>query len=332
MKNLNKLKKNNSLAIDKSNNICKNILKFIINNPVPFLLIILITITILFKPYFLSWRNFTNTIADASLIGIIGVGMTFVIIGRGIDLSVGSVMALTCVGVATFYSKLGVPIVFSIILNLIFAAAIGCFIGLLITKFMIPPFLSSLAMMLSIVGIARLWSGAQAIGGLPENFTKLWLGNILYIPMPVWIWAIIVIVGIILEKRNNFGKYCYAIGANPKAAYYSGVPVHWTYIKAFAFNGFLAGIAGILSAARFGSGEPLTGRGYEFLVITAVVIGGTSLLGGKGSTYGTIFGALTIAFLRTIMSFWGFMIYWQNFAIGVILIVMVWISALREKR
>jgi len=189
-----------------------------------------------------------------------------------------------------------------------------------------------LGAMYSILGVARLWSGAQAVGGLPKGFSQLWLGDFVGIPIPIWIWLLVVVLGLVIERHMTFGKYIYVIGANPKTARYSGVPVHSTYIKMFALSGLLAALSGILSAARFGSGEPLTGRGYEFLVITAVIVGGTSLVGGKGSTKGTILGALIIAFLRTVMSFWGLRIYWQNFAIGLILIVMVWISVLREER
>lgn len=301
-----------------------------IHYPLAGLLIALILVTSIFKPLFLSPTNLLNTLNDASTIGIIGIGMTFVIIAKGIDLSVGSTVALTCVGMAMLDVRYGVPVWGSIALVLLMGAGIGLIIGMLVTLLKIPAFISSLGMMFALLGLARQWCGAQAYGGFPDYFTLLWSGRI-GLPVPVLIWLAIMIIGVVVERLSKFGRYCYAIGGDVYAAHFMGIRIYRTVIMTFVLTGLFSAIAGILLAARFNSGEPLAGRGYEFLVITAVVAGGTSLLGGRGTIVGTLVGALIISFLRTIMSFWGLAIYYQHLGVGVLLIVMVWWGMLRRR-
>lgn len=301
-----------------------------IDYPLVGLLIALILVTSIFKPLFLSSNNLLNTVNDASTIGIIGIGMTFVIIAKGIDLSVGSTVALTCVGMAMFYTRYGVPLWTSIVLCLLMGAGIGLIIGTLVTAVKIPAFIGSLGVMFAGLGLTRQWCGAQAYGGFPDYFTLLWRGRV-GLPVPTLIWFTIATIGVILEKYSRFGRHCYSIGGNVYAAHFMGIRIYRTVIMTFILTGLFSAIAGILLAARFNSGEPLAGRGYEFLVITAVVAGGTNLLGGRGTIMGTLVGALIISFLRTIMSFWGLAVYYQHFGVGVLLVAMVWLGILRKR-
>jgi ribose transport system permease protein len=307
------------------------IINYLKSNPLIVIILFLFFGVGVFKAEAISYNNLTNILQQAALIGIVATGMTFVIISGGIDLSVGSVMAFSSVYIAGFHEYYDLPVYLSIILTFIICALLGAFTGILICKLKIPPFLASLGMMGALLGYARLYSDAQPIG-LPGMIVELWTGKIFFIPIPIIIWFLVVIIAYIFQKYHEYGRSLYAIGNNIEAAHFSGINIDKWRIIAYSVSAVLACLVGLLYTARLNSGQSLVGRGFELIAIAAVCAGGTNLLGGSGSVVGTVLGAILIALLGNSLSFLGFSSFYQEIGIGVILVLAVGFNIAKQEK
>lgn len=282
--------------------------------------------------HFLTMNNIMNVIRQSSVIGIMGVGMTFVILTGGIDLSVGSILALSSVCTCYMMVNLHMSIFISIAAGLAIGVICGVIIGLLITKIGLPPFISTLAAMSICRGLVLVISSGRPIFGLPKAFGEIGGGYIGFIPTPVVILAVFYVVGIFILRKTRLGLYAYGIGDNEEATRLSGVNVDKYKVIIYALSGLSAAISGIVLASRLRSAQPMAGLSYELDVIAACVIGGVSLSGGSGRLIGTLGGALVISVLRNGLNLLNVSAHWQQVAIGVVIAVAVSIDTLRKKK
>ena len=275
------------------------------------------------SPYFLTWGNIEVIMTGFVLEAIMAIGMTFVIISGGIDLSVSSVLPLTAI-LAGFLLTSGIPVGIAILITLAVAVCIGFFNAFLKIVLDVHPFIATLATMLTIRGLALAVSKGENISGFPEEFTHLGQGRILNIPIPILIFfALIFIMGYLL-KNHRFFQQVYFIGYNPKAAMVSGMKVNRFYLFVFGFSSFLAGVAGLLAAAQYGAAHNSYGIGSELRVITAVAIGGSSMVrGGTGTMFGTFLGIIFMAILSNAFMMSGISTYWQDIVTGVMLLLAI---------
>ena len=275
------------------------------------------------SPAFLKPTNIINILRQTSINGIIAIGMTLVIITGGIDLSVGSVLALSAV-IATSFAHPGEH-------NLILPLAIGLFVGLgcgfingfIIAWNKIAPFIVTLAMMTIARGLALVYTNGRPVIELSDNYNKIGSGYFVRIPIPVIIFIMIVLSGIFLLKYVKFGRHIYATGGNEMAAKISGVNTRRVIIWVYSLTGLLSGLAGIVLSARVMSASPATGQGYELDAIAAVVIGGTKLTGGVGSVSGTIVGVLIIGVMNNGLDLLNVSSYLQLVIKGIIILLAV---------
>jgi ribose/xylose/arabinose/galactoside ABC-type transport system permease subunit len=285
-----------------------------------------IVVFALLSPYFFTADNLLNISLQASITAIIAVGMTFVILTGGIDLSVGSLVALAGI-VTTSVLKLDVPIIvsfpFAILSGLLVGGASGMMAGLCTTRFRIAPFIVTLALMTIWRGAAFLYTEGRPIWELPEVFGVLGSGRVLGIPIPTLIMLIVFVVAHVVLKYTTFGRYVYAVGGNAEAARVAGIAVDRVYMAVYTISGGLSALSGILLASRINSGQPNAGLMYELDVIAAVVVGGTSLNGGRGSIVGTFVGAMLIAVLRNGLNLLNVGSYVQQVVVGVVILLAV---------
>lgn len=292
------------------------------NSALAIMILMLVLGTFLYSN-FMSLNNLTNVLRQVSFTGIIAIGMTFVILTGGIDLSVGSIFAFASV----FASYLqGLPLPALIVGILLSTTLIGMLNGLVISFCRIPPFIVTLATMMGIRGVCYLMTD----GGVTRNisndaFAMLGRGYIFgYLPMPVFIFLLVIALGIFILKYTPFGRFVYAVGGNEEAARMMAIHINKIKISVYAINGCCAGLGGMLMAARMSSGEPVAGNGYEMTAISAVVLGGTLLSGGKGSMKGTTFGVIVLGLLNNLMNMQGNMsVQMQNVIMGVLLLGIV---------
>ncbi|MBN1694110.1 ABC transporter permease [candidate division WOR-3 bacterium] len=280
-------------------------------------------------PNFLSIYNISTVMKQVSFIAIMSVGMTMVILTAGIDLSVGAVLGLVNVLAALFINKFGLAP--GIGTALLCGAFLGFVNGIIIVKWDLPPFIVTLGMMNIARGLALVITKGWPITGIPECFGCLAEGRLIGIPVPVIIMIIIYILGYLFLSRTIWGRYIYASGGNEKATWLSGVNVNKIKILVYTITGFLSGLAGIMLASRLSQGSPITGTGYELSVIGAVVIGGTDLMGGKGSVLGSLIGALIMGVLDNGLVLLGVSAFWQQVILGVVIIVAVAGGSMRRK-
>jgi len=281
---------------------------------------------------FLQAQNLLNVVTQVAAIGIIAIGMTFVIITLGIDLSVGSLLAVAAV-VATSLAQIPSDTAkfpnmsFSLIIPIVAglaAGAIGGFTnGFLISVFKIAPFIATLGMMSAARGLALIYSDGRPISRLDPGFNFLGQGSIIGIPVPIIIFAVVAVAAHVVLNYTRFGRHVYAIGGNEQAARVSGINIKRATIIIYTLCGLLAGIAGIISAGRIGSGNPQLGTGIELDAITAAVIGGTSFKGRIGTIWGTVIGALIIQSLNTGLVLLGMNDFVQMVVKGAIIIIAV---------
>jgi len=297
------------------------------------LLIELIVFSFL-SPYFLTTQNILNVTLQISITAIIAVGMTFVILTSGIDLSVGAVVAITGV-VATSMFKLGLPMPASFMLAVGIGLAVGIFSGFLagtfITRFNITPFIVTLALMTIWRGAAYMYTDGRPIWGLPEAFSTLGNDRVIQVPIPTVFMILIYVVAHIVLTRTRFGRHVYAVGGNKEAAQLAGIEVNSVLMKVYIICGALSSFSGILLASRMNSGQPNAGLMYELDVIAAVVVGGTSLFGGRGSVVGTFIGAMLIGVLRNGLNLLDMNSYVQQVIIGFVILLAVMIDQLRKR-
>lgn len=282
--------------------------------------------------HFLTANNILNVIRQSSIIGIMGIGMTFVILTGGIDLSVGSVLAISSVCASYVMVTLNLPVTVGLISGLVIGIAFGIAIGLLITKIGLPPFISTLAAMSIARGLVMVITGGRPIFGLPKAFDWFGGGYVGFIPAPVIIMAVLYVLAFIVLNKTRLGLYAYSIGGNEEATRLSGVNTDKYKIIIYAISGLTAAISGLVLASRLRSAQPLAGLTYELDVIAACVIGGISLTGGSGSLVGTLGGALVITVLRNGLNLLNVSAYWQQVGIGVVIAVAVAIDTMRKKK
>lgn len=276
----------------------------------------------LFQSTFLNWSNLSQVIRAVSYIAIMAVGQAVVIIAGGIDLAVGSVLGLCGVVTATMLNQ-NYGIVIAIIASLLVGSASGAVNALLITQAKLPPFIATLGMMSIARGLAFAITGGETIRNLPAEYLAIGQGELLGIPIPILLMALVAIVVGYFLSSTKYGRYAYAIGGNEEAALFSGVNVGRMKIIFYSLCGLCAAIAGVLFTARFGVGQSTAGLGYELDVIAAAVIGGVSLTGGRGTILGVIIGSLFMGILRNGLVLLNVSAYWQQVAIGVVIILAV---------
>ncbi len=303
-----------------------------------FVLMVLLTI---FTDSFLSTENMWNVLRQVSINLCLSVGMTLVIISSGIDLSVGAILAFSgavCAGLL----KWGIPIeAFDLwigftVLGAVIAASLvgyllGWFNGWVITKFTVPPFVATLAMLTIARGMSYLYTQGKPISNLGEGFEFIGSGWWLGIPVPVWISVGVVLIFVFITKKTSLGRFIYAIGGNERAALLSGVPVKKVKRLVYAISGLMAAIGGVLITSRLNSAQPNAGMSYELDAIAAIVIGGTSLSGGKGTVMGTVLGVLLIGVLNNGLVLLNVSPFWQQVVKGLVILLAVVIDKSNKK-
>jgi len=280
-------------------------------------------------PSFLSTANILNIIRQSSVHGVMAVGMTFVILTGGIDLSVGSILALTGVICASL-EHAGWPVTLTVLATALAGAAIGLANGLVITKGRVTPFVVTLGTMSIARGFAHIYTAGQPISGFQRDFLYIGAGSILGIPLPVAIFFATLASAAFALRYTRLGRYIYAIGSNERAARLAGVNVDIFKTTAYVASGLTAAIAAVILTSRLNAGESVAGTGYELDVIASVVIGGTSLMGGRGSVWGTLVGALLIGTVNNAMNLLEISSYWQLVVRGLIIVGAVLADRLRE--
>ncbi|QZY55628.1 ABC transporter permease [Crassaminicella profunda] len=295
-----------------------------------FIFIGMVILMSILSPAFLRVGNLLNVIRQISVIGLIACGVTMIIITTGIDLSSGSVLALAAVVAASFaqksdwasrmYPNIDVPVIVPILLGLGVGAVCGLICGVIIAKTKIPPFISTLGMMIVARGAALIYSNGRPISSLKDSYNFIGQGKILGVPLPIIILAVVAIITHVLLTNTKFGKYVYAIGGNENAAVVSGINVDKYKVMIYTYAGMLSGMSGIVLSSRISSGQPGLGLAYELDAIASAVIGGTSLNGGIGKISGTIIGALIIGVLNNGLDLLNVSAYWQQIVKGVIIV------------
>jgi len=291
-------------------------------------LIIIVVLAIL-SDAFLTTRNLLNIIRQTSIHGIMAVGMTFVILTSGIDLSVGSVLALAGVLCADFEHR-GVSVLVIVIVTLVIGAFLGLLNGIVITKGRVTPFVVTLGMMSIARGLALIYAGGYPISGFGKPFRYIGSGYLLKIPVPILIFVLTIIMAAIVLRHTKLGRYTYAIGGNEETVKLSGINADAYKTVAYVISGAASALGAIVLTARLNAGEPIAGTGYELDVIASVVIGGTSLMGGRGGVWGTLIGALLIGTINNGMNLLGVSSYWQAVVKGLIIVGAVLLDRLRE--
>jgi ribose/xylose/arabinose/galactoside ABC-type transport system permease subunit len=305
------------------------------------LLILLVTINIATHGDFLAPGNVLNILRQIAVNAILATGQTFVIITAGIDLSVGSLIALTGVlmaGSLNASHTAVLALLIAVVVGIGVGGAAGAVNGTPVVKFGLPPFITTLAMMLMARGLAFLYTGGRPIEINNEAFNALGtglllpgVGHIPGIPVPVVIMLAVVAAASYGLSQTRFGRYVYAIGGNEEAARLSGINVGRVKLSVYVISGALAGLASLLLAARLSSGIPQSGTGYELQSIAAVVVGGTSLMGGRGSIGGTFVGALLIGVLYNVMNLLNVQSYAQDVVLGAVILLAVLLDELRKR-
>lgn len=311
--------------------------------PLIFLAILVVILSVL-RPNFLSAFNLFNVMRQISFIGILAVGMTFVILTAGIDLSVGSLLAfagIVCASVAKGSRSLleggvtdsgGLRVLIAALAALLTGVIIGLLQGSLVARAGIPAFIVTLGGLGAWRGATLLWSDGQPISSFSADF-KFWgQGFVGPLPVPVIFFLAMVIIGQIILKYTQYGRWIYALGGNPEASRLSGLNVKALTTSVYVISGFCAGLAGFLLTSRLNSAEQVAGQGYELQAIAAVVIGGTSLFGGQGGMIGTLIGAMLIGVLNNGLVILNVSPYYQQIVIGAIIVLSVYIDQLAKQR
>lgn len=290
---------------------------------------------------FLTVGNGWNVLRQISVNICISTGMTLVVLTAGIDLSVGSVLALCGAITAGLLRNgiempsnnlfIGFTLMGGVLAGILVGSLLGLFNGWTITKFKVPPFVATLAMLTIARGLTMLWTKGFPISNIGEGFAVIGTGWFLGIPVPVWISGIIVLFAVVLTKQTRFGRYIYAIGGNESAARLSGIHINKVKMGVYAIAGALAAIGGIIVTSRLNSAQPNAGVTYELDAIAAVVIGGTSLSGGRGSVLGTVLGAIIIGVLNIGLVLLNVSPFWQQVVKGAVILIAVIIDKANSK-
>ncbi len=304
------------------------------------LVMLCIALSILTDKFFTA-DNGLNVLRQIAVNICISTGMTLIVLTGGIDLSVGSVLAL-CAAVTAGLFKGGIEIpainlfvgftfLGAVLGGIILGFLLGWFNGFTITRFKVPPFVATLAMLTIARGFTMLYTKGHPISNLGRRFAFIGSGSFLGIPIPVWIAIVVVSLAALITRKTKFGRYIYAIGGNEQAAKLSGINISRVKIWVYAMAGGLAALAGIIVTARLDSAQPNAGISYELDAIAAVVIGGTSLSGGKGSVWGTVMGAIIIGVLNNGLVLLNVSPFWQQVVKGAVILLAVIIDKAGEK-
>jgi ribose transport system permease protein len=284
--------------------------------------VVLCAVISVLTPHFFTVTNLLNVAQQTVINALIAVGLTYVIISGGIDLSVGSILAFSGV-VMAHTLRLGWPLPLAILAGVGVGAGCGLVNGLLIAYGRLPPFIATLGMMSVARGGALLATDGRPVSGFDESFRWLATGEIAGVPVPVIIMVLVYAVAHLVLQRTKFGRYTYAIGGNEEASLLSGVPVRLYKTGIYIVGGGLAALGAVLLTARLNSAQPIAGINYELDAIAATVIGGTSLMGGQGSVIGTLIGALIMGVLRNGLNLLGVSSFIQQVVIGIVIIAAV---------
>ncbi len=298
----------------------------------PFLTLVVLAIALtIATPNFLTQVNLASVARQTAVINIIALGMTLVIVTGGIDLSVGSILAIAGL-FGTTALKHGHSIPFGIATGILVGLVCGVANGLGVAVLKINPFIVTLGTMGIFRGLALVISNGLPVHEVPPGFAYLGEGNLLGIPVVVYILLACAILMHFVLENTKLGRYAFAIGSNSAAAYYAGVPIKFHLTMVYAILGLLSGLAGMIEASRLMIGQPTAGQGYELQAIAAVVIGGGSLTGGEGSVLGTLIGAFVMGLLSNGSDLLGVSPYWQQAIIGAVIIAAVGFDELRKRR
>ncbi len=305
------------------------------------LALFVVVLAIITSGRFLNYKNLINVIVQVAPIGIIALGMMFAIITKGIDLSVGATVALSAVVAASlaqnssipnaFFPGLVLPVFVPILAGLLTGAVVGAVVGGLVAVFRIPPFIATLGMMTAARGVALIYTDGRPISQLAPGFNWIGQGSILGVPVPVYLLVICIVVIWTILNRTRFGRHVYAIGGNEQAAKVSGISIYKAQFFIYALIGLLAGLAGMILAARIGSGNPQLGMQMELDAITATVIGGTSFNGGVGTVWGVIVGALIIGVINNGLDLMNVSPFMQMVVKGAIIVIAVIIDERKNR-
>jgi ribose transport system permease protein len=283
------------------------------------------------SPHFLTQTNLSSVVRQTAVINIMALGMTLVIIAGGIDLSVGAILAMGGL-LGTMAMEQGYPIPVGVFIGIVAGLAWGLVNGMLTTRLAIAPFIVTLGTLGIVRGLTLIISNGLPVHRIPQSFSYLGEGNLLGVPFVLWILVVCAGVTHVILEHTRLGRYAFAIGSNPDAALYAGIPVAFHTTAVYAICGMLTGLAGMIEASRLMTGQPTAGQGYELQVIAAVVIGGGSLRGGEGSVIGTLIGAFIMGLLSNGSDLLGISPYLQQAIIGAVIILAVTVDELRKRR
>ncbi len=297
------------------------------------LLFILLGICLLWTvmtPNFFTFNNIINVIRQASYTSVASIGMTMVIIIGEIDLSAGSLVAVSGLVSAWIFETTN-SVVLSIAATILVGVVVGFANGFLTAKGELPGFIATLASMTILRGLAYILTGGDPISVSDDRYLRLGTGYVGFLPIPVIIMVVCMIFGSFIMNKTRFGRYIYAVGGNAEASKWSGLNVDKVKILVYLIMGVLTAIAGLIVSARLGSGQPSAGQNFEMDCITAAVVGGTSMSGGKGKLFGTIVGVLLLSVLSNGMTLINVNSYWQQIIKGIIIVVAVLIDTKTKK-
>ena len=282
-------------------------------------------------PHFLTSTNLSSVVRQTAVINIMALGMTMIIIAGGIDLSVGSTLAMGGL-LGTMSMEAGAPIPAGVAVGIVTGLGCGFLNGLMTTRLRINPFIVTLGTLGIYRGLAMIISNGLPVHNVPPGFSFLGEGNLLAVPFVLWILLVCAVGVHVLLEHTRHGRYVFAIGSNPEAALYAGIAVVFHTTAVYTIGGMLTGLAGMIEASRLMTGQPTAGQGYELQAIAAVVIGGGSLRGGEGSVIGTLVGAFIMGLLANGSDLLGISPYLQQAIIGAIIILAVAVDELRKRR
>ena len=298
----------------------------------PFLsLIVLFVALSIASPHFLSETNLSSVVRQTAVINIMALGMTMIIIAGGIDLSVGSILAMGGL-FGTLAMERGASIPAGVAIGILTGLACGLVNGALTTRLKIAPFIVTLGTLGIFRGVTLIVSNGLPVHKIPPQFSFLGEGSILGAPLVLWVLVACAVMTHFILERTRLGRYAFAIGSNVDAAVYAGIPVGFHTTAVYAIGGMLTGLAGMIEASRLMTGQPTAGQGYELQAIAAVVIGGGSLHGGEGTVLGTLIGAFIMGLLSNGSDLLGVSPYLQQAIIGGVIILAVTVDELRKRR
>lgn len=311
----------------------KELLITVLSKVGPALVLILLVIAFsLGSDHFFTLGNFSNVIRQMTVLTILAFGMTLVITGAGIDVSVGSIVGLSASLVALVGHSFGLPIYVAILTSLVGGALIGALNGIIIGKSGAPDFIVTLGMLSAAQGIALIITGGTPIYGAPDFVVWLASGRILNIPVPLFGMIFMGILAWFILKYTPLGRRIVASGGNTRSAFMSGIVVEKVKLQTYAVNGVFAAVAGLFMAGRMNAANALMGSGLELRAIAAVIIGGTALFGGEGTIFGSVVGAAIMAVLGNGLNLLDVSAFWQKFTIGSVIIGVVVADQIRRKR